>query len=233
MLYSFANLPYWIILGIGVALFIFAIAAGGGDDDLDLDTNADLDSDADFGAAGVLNWLGFGRVPLILLLATDLCFWGLLGWSFNLIAATITGAIPVRFWGLGGLLFVASLVLSLYAGSLVARPVGKLFATFGQDASSDRLVGCLGTVTSKAVPSLTVGRVGQVDVIDPSHNLVTVNAVCPSWATITPLHGQRVLIIDQHSQGYLAIAKDTSDEDRWLANRPALEDTHSHGNKTP
>jgi len=228
VLYSLANLPYWIILGLGVALFIFAIAAGGGDDDLDLDADTDAEIDGDFGIASALAWLGLGRVPLILLLAMDLCFWGLLGWSFNLIAAAITGSIPVAVRGLGGLIFAASLALGLFLGSLVARPVGKLFATFGQDASGDRLIGCLGTVTSKTVPVLTAGRVGQVDVIDPSHNLVTVSAICPSWATVTPQRSQQVLVIDQHPHGYLVIAKDTSDEDRWLANRPALQDTHSH-----
>ncbi len=233
MLYSLANLPYWIILGLGVALFVFAIAAGGGDDELDVDVEAEAEVEGDLGIAGLLVWLGLGRVPLILLLAMDLCFWGLLGWGFNLVAAALTGSIPVTLRGPGGVILASSLVLGLWLGSLVAGPVGKLFATFGQDAAGDRLIGCLGTVTSKTIPLLTAGRVGQVDVIDTSHNLVTVSALCPSWSTITPRRGQQVLVIDQHQQGYVVIAKDTTDEDRWLANRPVLHDTHSHPDKRP
>ncbi|TVQ60049.1 MAG: DUF1449 domain-containing protein, partial [Spirulina sp. DLM2.Bin59] len=71
MLYSLANLPYWIILGLGFVLFILVMATGGGDDELDLEGDADA---ADLNAGGVLPillWLGLGRTPLLLLLATD------------------------------------------------------------------------------------------------------------------------------------------------------------------
>jgi len=89
MLFSPANLPYWIFLGIGVLLFLFMIISGGGEQDFDID--ADVDADADFdadsnnqlGFGQFLGWVGIGKAPLILLLATDLSLWGVLGWMLN------------------------------------------------------------------------------------------------------------------------------------------------------
>ncbi|NEO85237.1 MAG: YqiJ family protein [Spirulina sp. SIO3F2] len=231
-LLSLANLPYWILLGAGVLLFLVVIAAGGDDDTgiesegLGLDGDGP-DIDANWGVVPLLAWLGVGKVPLILLLATDFFLWGLVGWILNVIAAQFVGHMPTAFIGLGSLIFIASGIGSLWFGSLVTRPIGRLFATFGQDASSDRLVGCLGTVSSKTVPHLTSGQIGQVDVTDPYNNLVTVSAALPQWAKVIPHRSQQVLIIDHRPPVYLAIAKDTSDEDRWLANYQLIKDSRS------
>lgn len=230
-LYHLANLPYWILLGAGVLLFLLVIATGGGDDDLDLDMDSDLDLDADApefnttsGFIPLLAALGFGKVPLLLLLATDFCLWGLAGWIANLLAAQFLGQIPTTLLGIGGVIFLSSGTVALWLGSIITRPIGRMFATFGQDASSDRLVGCLGTVSSKTVPHLTSGQIGQVDVTDPYKNLVTISAALPQWAQVTPHRNQQVLIIEHRPPLYLAIAKDTSDEDRWLANQQPIQD---------
>jgi hypothetical protein len=236
MFYSLSNLPYWIIFGLGVLLFLIAISAGGGDDDidgndifdLDADTDVDVDVDGEIGLPQLLGWLGIGKVPLILLLATDLCLWGLTGWLLNAIAAHFLGFIPVAIIGWGGIIFLTSFGLGLQIGGLFARPLGKLFAAFGQDASSDRLIGCLGTVSSKTIPRITEGKIGQVDVSDTNKNLVTVGATIPQWATIIPQRGQQVIVIDRRKSSYLVLAKDTSDEDRWLANSESTQDHHSH-----
>jgi hypothetical protein len=234
MLYSLANLPYWIILGLGVLLFLIAISAGGGDDDIggdddffDLDADTETDIDSGIGFAQFLGWLGIGKVPLILLLATDFCLWGLTGWMLNAIAASFLGFIPVAFLGLGGVIFIVSLGFALQIGGLIARPLGKLFASFGEDASSDRLIGCLGTVSSKTLPPTDSGKIGQVDVSDANKNLVSVGATIPKWATVVPQRGQQVLIIDRREDGFVAIAKDTSDEDRWLTNTENLPNSRN------
>ena len=236
MFYSLTNLPYWIILGLGILLFLVAISAGGGEDnidsndifDLDADTDVDVDADGEMGLPQFLSWLGIGKVPLILLLATDLCFWGLTGWLLNAIAFHFLGFIPVAIIGWGGIIFLVSFWLGLQMGGLIARPLGKLFASFGQDVSSDRLIGCLGTVSSKTIPPITEGKIGQVDVSDPNKNLVTIGATIPSWATVIPQRGQQVIVIDRRKNSYLVLAKDTSDEDRWLANSDSIKDSHSH-----
>lgn len=227
MLFNLANLAYWIFLGIGTFLFLFVIISGGADDDFDLDADADIDSDffgfdtdadGEFTPLHLLGWLGFGKAPLILLLGVDFSLWGITGWMLNVMVGSFTGTIPSHFFGLGGIVLVVSLCFSFFIGSLVARPLGKIFASFGEDVSEDRLIGCVGTLTSSKLPYRTEGTVAQADVFDAAHNLVTINITLPEWARVIPSRGQEILIIERNSHSYLAIAKDSSDEDRWLSN---------------
>ncbi len=244
MIFDAANLGYWVLLGMGVLLFLFVIFSGGGDDDLDTDVDADLDVDvdADFdadidadvdadidgdvdgdvdadaeagsGILSILSWFGFGQAPLMILLAIDCSLWGLLGWIFNVWVGAGTGEIPTGIMGAG--VFVLSGAIALWSGKLLAFPLGKMFASFGEDVSSDRLVGCEGTVSSKILPPYIDGKVGQVDVYDAARNMVTVNASSPHWATVVPTRGQKIIIVERTEHTYLAIVKDSSDEDLWL-----------------
>lgn len=237
-LFDLSNLPYWILLGMGVLLFLFVIVSGGGDDDLDVDADVDVDADldvdvdvdspvdldidadadadaSDFSMLQALAWLGFGKAPLILLLATDLSLWGLVGWMLNVF---VGGVLAGLLGGLiGGVIFAGSFIIALLLGGQIAKPIGKVFASFGEDVSSDRLVGCIGTVSTVRIPTITEGKIGQVDVLDPARNLVTVNAILPDWATIIPIRGDKVLVIERSPQGYLVICKDSSDQDKWFS----------------
>jgi len=206
---------------MGVLLFCFVIASGGGSDDADLDIDADIEADVDadadadanagFAAATALGWLGIGKAPLVLLLATDLSLWGLLGCMLNVTVGASAGL-------MGGVVLLVSLIASLVTGGLIARPVGQAFAAFGEDTSSNRLIGCVGTVSTARIPSIAEGKIGQVDVLDPTRNLVTVNAALPDWAIVVPRRGDRVLVIDRPDQTYCVIVKDSPDQDRWFAN---------------
>ncbi|MBD2414530.1 DUF1449 domain-containing protein [Nostoc calcicola FACHB-389] len=220
MLFSLNNLPYWIFLGMGVLLFFFTIISGGGGEDFDIDADVDADVDADsnseLGFGQFLGWAGIGKAPLILLLATDLSLWGVLGWMLNVWFGGIANNNIVSF--IGSVILFGSLMISLLLGGLIARPIGKIFAEFGEDVSSDRLIGCIGIVTSAYVPTENQGRIGQVDVLDAKRNLLTVSAVLPDWATIAPQRGERVLIVEHKAQIYVVIAKDSPDEEHWLTN---------------
>jgi hypothetical protein len=222
MLFSLANLPYWIFLALGILLFLLVIFTGGGDDGVDVDVDADLDldadTDADFSLGNLLGWLGFGKAPLILLLATDLSLIGSIGWILNVLAGETLGQIPGGFWA--GIILVLTSAIALFLGSLIARPLGQVFAQFGEDAGSDRLIGCIGTVSSAVIPARLDGRIGQVDVIDSARNLVTVNTVLPEWATVMPRRGEKVLVIDRLPNYYLVIAKDSVDQESWLNSSP-------------
>ncbi|OKH19804.1 OB-fold-containig protein [[Limnothrix rosea] IAM M-220] len=240
MIFDAANLGYWVLLGLGIVLFLFVIFSGGGDDDLDAEVDADLDVDVDVdadidadvdadidgdvdgdveadgssGVLSVLSWFGFGQAPLMILLAIDCSLWGLLGWIFNVWIGAGTGQIPTGVMGAG--VFWLSGAIALWSGKLLAYPLGKMFASFGEDVSSERLVGCEGTVTSKILPPYIDGKIGQVDVYDAARNMVTVNASSPPWATVVPTRGQKIIIVEWTEHAYLAIAKDSSDEDQWL-----------------
>ncbi|MGF1521067.1 MAG: DUF1449 domain-containing protein [Leptolyngbyaceae cyanobacterium] len=235
-MFSLTNLPYWILIGAGIALFLFVILSGGGDDDFDVDADAELDIDADvglevdgnvnsdvdtdfdgdgLGPAQVLAWFGIGRTPLLILLAIDLTLWGFAGWMLNVIFSEILQQPLVGL--VAFVIFLGSLVFALSVGSLLSRPIGQIFAAFGEDASSDRLVGCLGTVTSASVPFNHSGKIGQVDVKDTAANLVTISAKLPDWAKITLRRGAKVLVIERVGGYYLVIAKDSTDQDSWLS----------------
>ncbi|MEM1367722.1 MAG: DUF1449 domain-containing protein [Cyanobacteria bacterium P01_H01_bin.15] len=246
MVFDTANLPYWLLLGVGVCLFGLVIFTGGGDDDLDGDLELDVSSDiappqalveqglgnfddgfefdqggdeSDLNPWQFLAWFGVGRAPLILLLGIDFSLWGLWGWFLNVLAAGAFGRIPTNLMGGGGLIMLLSFGLAISAGGMIARPLGKVFASFGEDTREDRIIGCIGTVASKRLPYLSEGRIGQVDVLDASKNLVSVPVMIPAWAAVVPVRGQEVLIIDQHKHAFFAIAKDSSDQDKWLLNR--------------
>lgn len=77
-------------------------------------------------------------------------------------------------------------------------------------------MGCLGTVNSPQLPRQGDGKVGQVDVVDPSKNLVTVNVVIPDEAEIVPQRGDTVLIVEHCPDYYLALVHNSIDCDRWL-----------------
>lgn len=244
MLFNPANLPYWIFLGMGVLLFLLVIVSGGGDDDVELDADAEIDLDVDvdinadvgdgglhldtdsdsegeFSALQILGWLGFGKAPLLLLLATDFSLLGLIGWILNVTFAGVWGSFPQGFWA--GMIATLALVMSLFLGSLIARPMGRIFASFGEDASGDRLIGCIGTVSSARIPLETEGKIGQVDVLDTARNLVTITANLPEWAKVVPCRNQKVVVIDRQPKSYLVIAKDSSDEELWLENSSTLK----------
>ncbi|MEM9217684.1 MAG: DUF1449 domain-containing protein [Cyanobacteria bacterium P01_F01_bin.150] len=213
--------------------------------DIDADLDADMDLDADVGSANsidaisnvnvgadsgadsgtdsgsstldILGWLGVGKAPIILLLALDLCLWGLLGWMANVMIGSVIRVIPTGIFGLPILL--GSMAIALLLGGQIARPIGKIFASFGESASADRLIGCTGTVSSARLHKVSAGKIAQVDVLDPAKNLVTVNAVLPLWAKVQPKIGDKVFVIERSDQVYLyfVVAKDSEDESKWFS----------------
>ncbi|KGF72775.1 hypothetical protein DO97_05500 [Neosynechococcus sphagnicola sy1] len=219
MLFDLANLPYWMLLLLGVLLFVFVIALGGSDDSLHTHVEGDFpdleaDADAGFGFSDLLGWLGVGKAPLVLLLAVDLSLWGVVGWMLNSSLGSLGGTMPE---GLGAIaVMLSALGVALYLGRWAARPLEKIFASFGEDASSDRLVGCVGIVSSAMIPPYQTGRIGQVNVVDSARNRVIINAALPDWATVTAKLGVPVLVIDRQDQIYLVIVQGSVDQDHWL-----------------
>ncbi|MFC1714016.1 hypothetical protein ACFL6S_10115, partial [Candidatus Poribacteria bacterium] len=68
------------------------------DADADVDVDADIDVDADFSAfERALGFINVGRVPLTIIVATFLLFWGVSGFMSNGIIETILGGFPSAF----------------------------------------------------------------------------------------------------------------------------------------
>ncbi|MGK7930261.1 MAG: DUF1449 domain-containing protein, partial [Microcystaceae cyanobacterium] len=219
MLLHPANFLYWTLIFIGAVFFLLVIFSGGGDDDIDLGADADFEVDADidadidvdvdvesdvdtdgndeFSPWRLLSWIGLGKSPLMILLGIDFSSWGMTGWTLNTIFYTFTGRIPDRLFGFGGLILIISLLIAILIGKLLSHPIGKIFASFGEDVSSERLIGCVGKVCSGKLPYLKEGKIGQVDVYDTAGNLVSISAALPHWVEVIPHRGSQVLIIEK------------------------------------
>ncbi len=184
---------------------------------VDPDVTVDSTTDSSWNPIQILGWLGVGKAPLVLLIALDLCLWGLFGWMLNVVLGSLTGGIPGGVLGI--LVLLTSMVTALLLGGQIARPIGKVFSSFGEDSSGDRLIGCIGKVSSARLHSVSEGKIAQVDVLDSYKNLVTVNAALPLWATHIPKHGDTVLVIERSDQTYLyfVVLKNSPDQDRWLS----------------
>lgn len=218
MLFHLIHTPYWIVLGMGVLLFLTVIFGDVGDEEVELEGDADpleveVDLEEGISFLAILHWLGVGRAPLILLLALDFSLLGVLGWFFNVLFYTLRGSWPGVVWS--GVIAIAALLLALTTGGLCSRPLGQIFAQFSEDTSRDRLLGCSGHVSSAHIPHSGTG-IGQVSVLDANRNRLILPAVLPPWATVTPQHGQEILIIDRQEHEYIVVAKDSLDEATWL-----------------
>ncbi|WKT83790.1 MULTISPECIES: OB-fold-containig protein [unclassified Thermosynechococcus] len=218
MLFHLIHTPYWIVLGMGVLLFLTVILGDVGAEEVDLEGDADpleveVDLEEGISFLTILHWLGVGRASLILLLALDFSLLGVLGWFFNVLFYTLSGSWPGVVWS--GVIAIAALLLALTIGGLCSRPLGQIFAQFSEDTSRDRLLGCSGHVSSAHIPRSGTG-IGQVSVLDANRNRLILPAVLPPWATVTPQHGQEILIIDRQENEYIVVAKDSLDEATWL-----------------
>lgn len=132
------SLGYWALVMVGALdLDMF-------DFDLDLDIDAELDADAEIGdSAGglgflgdVLSFLGFGKVPLMVLIS----FFAFFGWILSFLATwalgPFTGNAMVTIALSFGVLGVA-LIGGLLLGSAAARPLAPIFQTAeGRDNQS-------------------------------------------------------------------------------------------------
>ncbi|HEX8262459.1 MAG TPA: YqiJ family protein [Allosphingosinicella sp.] len=127
-----ANLPFSVALL--VMLMIGAVEALGlGASAAHLDMDADLD-----GGGDLLGWLGFGRVPLLMLIVLFLAFFGLAGLAVQQFAGPLTLWIAVP----------AAAAAALPLTGLGARGLARVMPQDETTAISlDSLVGRRGTIT--------------------------------------------------------------------------------------
>ena len=132
-----ANLPFTVALL--VMLMIGAVEA------LGLGASAahfDMDADAHFGGEW-LDWLGVGRVPLLILLVVFLAIFGMVGITIQQVAAAVFGS-PLNPWIAGPAAAVAALPLT----GLGARGLARIIPQDETTAVSiESLVGKRGTIT--------------------------------------------------------------------------------------
>lgn len=170
-------------------LLIGAVQAIGLGHDVDLDIDADAD---------LLGWLGFGRLPLLMLLAIFLAMFGILGLLGQRLALDIMGAL-LSPWMAGP----AALVAALPATGLAARILGPLLPHDQTTALPlDALVGSPATiVTGRA----TIGSPARARVQD-HHGQAHYVMVEPDTDRALE-EGEAILLVRREGHVFRAIAR--------------------------
>ena len=164
------------------------------DHDMDHDIEHDLDHDVEHdisrdSLAGFswLAFIGIGKAPLMVVILIVVMTTGLLGWFLNGLAVGILGFFP-------GLLLLATLLVSLVAGSLVTsrvtRFIGRALPPVRTTATrAQALVGRPGTVISPFVD----GRYGMVHLRDDGGTLISLFAITDDEQPVA--RGESVILL--------------------------------------
>ena len=160
------------------------------DHDLDHDLYHAADHDVNRDSLSAFSWLAFigiGKAPLMVVILIVLMTTGLLGWILNGLAVGILGIFP-------GLLLLATLLVSLAAGSLVTsrvtRFIGRILPPVSTTATrAEALVGRPGTVISPFID----GRYGMVHLRDDGGTLISLFAITEDEKTIA--RGEAVILL--------------------------------------
>ncbi|KQM31335.1 YqiJ family protein [Sphingomonas sp. Leaf10] len=183
----------WVLmLAIGV---IEALGLGGGDFDLDLDS-------------GLFDWLGVGRVPLLVLLIAFLAAFGSVGLAGQQTALEWTGALLSPWIAIPAALVVA---LPLTAG--LSRILAKVIP---QDETTafeiDDLVGRAGIITVGRAASGSPARTRVVDPHGQAHHVL----VEPNDPADSFVEGDTVLLVRREGHGFRAILHSSPRFSNWM-----------------
>ena len=165
---------------------------GGHDADIDLHLHADGDLDP-------LGWLGFGRLPLLMLLVVFLALFGILGLMLQQAMHDWAGA-PLNPWIAAPAVGVASLPLTGLAARGLARILPRDFTTA---VPLEVLIGgSAQIVTGRA----TQGSPARARAEDP-HGQVHYVMVEPDLAGQAFEEGERVLLVRREGECFRAISR--------------------------
>lgn len=179
-------LPTAIFSGVLIVVILYWLLAALGQVDID-GLNVDVDTDIDVGvsapsgaslsAAGVLEWLSVGKVPLSLILSAWVIYsWMLCMLGEYLLRAPVTTILPG--WGYALAMGVAAPVAALFTTGYTVRPLRRVFDIADATTNED-LVGRAVTITSRTVePSF--GR--AVAIVTGSE--VILDVLCREGATL-------------------------------------------------
>lgn len=181
-----------LMLAIGA---IEALGLGGGDVDLDLDS-------------GMFDWLGVGRVPLLVLLVAFLAAFGSVGLAGQQTALEWTGALLSPWIAIPAALVVA-LPLTAGLSRILARVIPQDETTAFE---IDDLVGRAGIITVGRAASGSPARTRVVDPHGQAHHvLVEPNDPAESFA-----EGDTVLLVRREGIGFRAILHSSPRFSNWM-----------------
>ena len=163
------------------------------------DLDGDLPDGAPDGAGSVAAWLGFGKMPALIWLASILLAFGLSGLVIQSVADSLFGA-PLPAWLPALPAAAAAIWFARQFGALFARLLPKMET----EALSERHLGRRAGVVTQGTASR--GRPAEVRVTDRSGNAHSLRAE-PLRDDVTIPQGTKVMVLrHRHESGYLLVA---------------------------
>lgn len=165
------------------------------DADVDADIEIDADTDADIDAGDIptldraLGFINVGKVPLTIIIATFLMFWGFTGYTVNGIIKNALGSFPSAFVMAS---CASALVIGIIATKFLSGIIARVFPSIETYSSSNESL--LGQV-AKVVSGQVTPKFGRAKVRDPYGNVLTVFCKIPEGKEV-PKRGDEVVLID-------------------------------------
>jgi hypothetical protein len=200
------NLPFAVALL--VMLLIGAVEAVGlGASAAHLDVGADADG------GDLLGWLGFGKVPLLILLVVLLALFGTIGLALQQVVTALAG-VPLAPWNAAAIAVVASLPLLGVTARALARIIPQDETTA---ISLDTLLGKRATVTVGTARRGSPAQARVRDVHGQSHYVM----IEPTDDAHAVAEGETVLLVRREGSIFIGLVEGDALLPR-LDDRPAL-----------
>jgi len=187
------NLPFAVALALMVLLALLQAFGLG-----QILGDHDVDADSDGLADGLLAFLGIGRVPFMIWLASFLLCFAALGVGIQALADGLLGA-PFDRW----LAVVLAAGAALPVTGVLARPLGAIMP--GDETSAvglDSLVGRRARITTGRAAAGHPARAQVHDHFGHAHNVM----VEPHEAGSEMLEGDEVLLVRREDQTFYCVA---------------------------
>ncbi len=155
--------------------------------DVDVDVDADLNGISTFD--NVLGFMNVGKVPLAIIIATFLMFWGVSGFICNGIIRDILGSFPSPFiMASCGVALMIGIIATKFLSGVIARAF-PMIETYSSDNQS--LLGQVARVVSGEITS----NFGRAKVEDQFGNVLTVYCKIPEGKEV-PKRGDEIVLVD-------------------------------------
>ena len=183
---------FYLILQIFGLALDFGADVGTDGGEVDVDVDADVDAGALSILESTLAFFNVGKVPLTIIIATFLLFWGVTGVSSNSVVRNALGSFPSVFILVScGVAFVVAVVATKFLSGIIGRLVPEI-ETYS--SNNETLLGQVATVVSGHVTS----RFGRAKVRDPYGNVLTVFCKIPEGKEELK-RGDEVVLVDYDS----------------------------------
>jgi len=182
-----------VIFYLILQIFGLAIDIGG---DTDADADADVDADVDTGIDDIpffdraMSFVNVGKVPLTIIIATFLLFWGVTGYTTNgAIRKIMNGSFPSFFIIISCFAaLVVGVIATKFLSGIIARIVPEI-ETYS--SNNEALLGLVAQVVSAQVTT----NFGRAKVKDQHGNFLTVFCKTKDGKEV-PKHGDEVVLVD-------------------------------------